>query len=107
MLRGTPISARPAPCASRPPVREEEALPVPRPTDRLLNTAEANAFLGRAKGFLEKRRSSGIDSPPYIQRTKRGAVLYRVSDLLVWEDAFLCTASSDHDGVRRRSGATR
>lgn len=78
-----------------------------RPVDRLLSTAEANAFLRRAKGFLEKRRSSGIDSPPYIQRTKRGAVLYRVSDLLAWEEERILTSSSDHDDVAHTSGGGR
>lgn len=71
--------------------------------DRLLNTAEGNAFLRRAKGFLEKRRSSGIDSPRYLQRTKRGTVLYRASDLIAWEEERMLTSSSDHDDPVRRS----
>lgn len=74
--------------------------------DRLLTTAEANAFIRRAKGFLEKRRSSGIDSPRYLQRTKRGAVLYRVSDLIAWEDERMLTSSSDHDDPAASTGQT-
>lgn len=54
---------------------------------RTLTTSEANAFLNRAPGFLEKRRCSGIDSPRYIQTRRYGAVRYRVEDLLAWEAA--------------------
>lgn len=54
---------------------------------RALTTAEANKFLNRAPGFLEKRRSSGIDCPPYIQTRPKGAVRYLVEDLLAWEQA--------------------
>ena len=97
MHTGTPISARPTSPAA--PIKEEreEARPVVGfASDRVLTTAEANEFLRRAKGFLEKRRSSGIDSPPYIQTRPRGAVLYRVSDLIAYEDSKMRTSSSDH-----------
>ncbi len=57
------------------------------PGTRLLTSREANDFLRRAPGFLEKRRSSGIDSPRYIQARPFGSVRYRVDDLLAWEDA--------------------
>lgn len=62
--------------------------------ERLLTTAEANAFLCRARGFLEKRRSSGIDSPPYIQANPLGLVRYRVADLLAWEESKVRTNTS-------------
>ena len=103
MFRGTSISERPAPR----PTPLFPAADFARETssaERLLTTAEGNAFLRRAKGFLEKRRSSGIDSPRYIQRGKRGAVLYRVSDLIAWENQHLCTSSSDHDDPDRLRG---
>lgn len=101
MLQGRSIAAKPVPLAgvTTPP---NHPVAVPGTLDRLLNTAEANAFLGRAKGFLEKRRSSGIDSPRYLQRTKRGAVLYRASDLIAWEEERVLTSSSDHDDPGRR-----
>ncbi len=103
MLRGTPISQKPVAATLIP--RERSATTATEPTfvDRVLSTAEANAFLGREKGFLEKRRSSGIDSPRYIQRCKGAAVTYRTSDLLSWEDDRMCTASSDHDDPVRRT----
>lgn len=62
--------------------------------ERLLTTAEANEFLCRARGFLEKRRSSGIDSPPYIQASPLGLVRYRVADLLAWEESKMRTNTS-------------
>ena len=96
MLQGRSITAKPGPMVEVKMLREPP-LAVPTAVDRLLNTDEANAYLRRAKGFLEKRRSSGIDSPRYLQRTKRGAVLYRVSDLIAWEDERMLTCSSDHD----------
>ena len=98
MHRGTPISARPAPRASHAGGVAIHQTVVPGVIrDRIIDTAEANAFLGKKKGFLEKRRSAGIDSPTYIQRGPRCAVLYRVSDLLAWEDRQLRTSSSDHE----------
>ena len=62
---------------------------------RVLSTAQANAFLGKSPGFLEKRRSSGIDSPPYIQRVPRGAVTYREDDLIRWEDERMRRSTSE------------
>lgn len=102
MHRGTLISERPVAVRNIPLSRAGAAAAEPALADRVLSTEEANAFLGRQKGFLEKRRSSGIDSPRYIQRCKGAAVTYRVSDLLRWEDAHMCTASSDHDDPVRR-----
>lgn len=102
MLQGRSITAKPAPLAEIEMPTSTSAA-TPSTMDRLLDTAQGNAFLGRAKGFLEKRRSSGIDSPRYLQRTKRGAVLYRVSDLIAWEEERVLTSSSDHDDpVRSR-----
>lgn len=103
MLRGTPISQKPIAVGQIPPPRIGEPVAAPVFVDRLLNTAEANDFLRRKKGFLEKRRSSGIDSPTYIQRRKGAAVTYRTSDLLAWEEKHMCTASSDHDDSGRRT----
>ncbi|BCA62750.1 hypothetical protein HMP09_1984 [Sphingomonas sp. HMP9] len=93
MIRGTSISARPlAQVSAAPPspTHTED-----REIERLLTSAEGNSFLRRAPGFLEKRRSSGIDSPRYIQRIKFGSVRYRVSDLLEWEEKHTHLATSD------------
>ena len=100
MFRGTPISAKQSPAqppsgGPPPPVVAREA------PDRLLTTAEANELIRRKKGFLEKRRSSGIDSPPYIQRGKGCAVLYRYSDVMRWTEGHLRSSSSDHDDDHR------
>lgn len=65
------------------------------PMDRVLTTKEANFFLRKKKGFLEKRRCSGIDSPRYAQVRKGGAVLYRTSDLLAWEEQHMRTCTSE------------
>lgn len=105
MQRGTLISAKPA--SRVPNVVTASGRPTIVPgviLDRILDTAEANEFLGKKKGFLEKRRISGIDSPRYIQRKPRCAVTYRVSDLIAWEDEQLRTCSSDHGHA---SGANR
>lgn len=85
MYRGALISSRPE--------REETNVPKPNglgnaslektkalvdesgQAPRTLTTPEANRFLNRAPGFLEKRRSSGIDSPRYIQARPNGIVL--------------------------------
>lgn len=93
MIRGTSISERPVPEVSvaPPPLNRGEG----REIERLLTSAEGNVFLKRAPGFLEKRRSSGIDSPRYIQRIKFGSVRYRVSDLLEWEEKHTHLATSD------------
>lgn len=97
MQRGTLISARPASRPGNATAASVHRKPVPGVIlDRILDTAEANEFLGKKKGFLEKRRISGIDSPRYIQRKPRCAVTYRVSDLIAWEDEQLRTCSSDH-----------
>lgn len=90
MIRGTPISKRPSSVPGS--VRSVEE---PSSGERLLTTAEANDFLRRAKGFLEKRRSSGIDSPRYIQPVPRSPVRYRVVDLLEWEEGRMHVSSSE------------
>lgn len=64
-------------------------------SERTLSTAEANTFLGRKKGFLEKRRSAGVDSPVYIQSVKNGHVRYRRIDLVRWEDERRRSSSSE------------
>lgn len=93
MMRGQLISARPKAnvviAVAAPPAVQQGG-------ERLLTTAEANVFLKRSKGFLEKRRSSGIDSPPYIQTTRNGPVRYRVSDLIAWEDDHMRTSTSEY-----------
>lgn len=54
---------------------------------RCLTTAEANRFLGFARGYLEKLRIYSEDSPPYIQRSRNCAVKYRIEDLHAWQQA--------------------
>ncbi|MES3100623.1 hypothetical protein [Sphingomonas faeni] len=93
MIRGTSISERPIPPASIAPASADRR--GGQGGERLLTSAEANDFIKRAPGFLEKRRSSGIDSPPYIQRVKFGSVRYRLSDLLDWEERHTHLATSD------------
>lgn len=92
MIRGTPITERP----QTPPA---PAMPTPAYRavgyDRILDTAAANAFLGKAPGFLEKRRSSGIDCPRFIRTRPRCAVTYRVEDLLAWEEERMRRSTSE------------
>lgn len=71
---------------------EEDGLPPPGgpagAAERvLLDTAEAAAYVRLAASTLEKRRVTGLNSPPYIQTVARGAVRYRISDLDAWLDA--------------------
>jgi hypothetical protein len=61
---------------------------------RRLTTAEANQFLGFAKGYLEKRRIAG-DSPAYVQRSSRCAVKYRLEDLVAWEQSRVRHSTSE------------
>jgi hypothetical protein len=93
VIRGSVLSVR---VDQQPPAVQPAVAVVSGPWDehRLLTTDEANRYLGRKKGFLEKRRSSGIDSPPYIQARPRGAVRYRFADLVAWEDSKLRDNSS-------------
>ena len=88
MHRGTTIDRRPLAV-----VLEVSGKEAATEGERLLTTAEANVFLRRAKGFLEKRRTSGVDSPPFIQAVKNGPVRYRVADLLAWEEARMRTCT--------------
>ena len=94
MHRGTSIASK-ASAASAVVASAIATEPTGTGRARVLSTAEANAFLGKSPGFLEKRRSSGIDSPPYIQRVPRGAVTYREDDLIRWEDERMRRSTSE------------
>lgn len=61
--------------------------PAPEAPNRLLSTAEAAAYVGLAASTLEKRRVTGLDSPPFVQSVARGSVRYRLRDLEVWLEA--------------------
>lgn len=92
MIRGRTLTSRPEPIAA-----ETIAVDTPSqiPGERLLTSEEANAFLKRGRGFLEKRRSSGLDSPRFIQSVPKGRVRYRVADLIAWEDGHMRSHSRE------------
>ena len=68
--------------------------------EMLLTTVEASEFIGLSAKALENKRHSGLNGPPFVRLGgKRGAVRYRVRDLLAWIDANTFRSTSDKGGV--------
>lgn len=53
----------------------------------VLTTEQAARYVGLSASTLAKKRVTGINSPPYVQAVRNGAVRYRTRDLDAWMDA--------------------